>query len=187
MEYYKNSRKFVYSPSIAPMSHQGVIDAAHVAYVTRGENERKAKRARCKSTRSKPAGVSHVVAREPVQSLACHGSLNYQLHSACAAARFAFLAPHYIQKRSLVASGFPGRICTLLAVIPQPSYLYRSFSVSHFSPVTISRKPESLFNPLATNSETGLGDYHTNSSRSTRFGCRQTYARVRVCLWNLRI
>lgn len=85
-------------------------------------------------------------------SMACHSSLNWQLHSACAAARFVFLAPHCIQKRSLVAPGFPGRICTLLAVIPQPSYLCLSFSVSHFSLATLSRKPESLFNPLATNS-----------------------------------
>lgn len=76
------------------------------------------------------------------------------------------------------------RICTLLAVILQRSYicLPSSFSPRTFSPVTLSRKPESLFNPRRRNSESGLGDYHTNSAGPHASNvARHTHASGSVC------
>jgi len=76
--------------------------------------------------RSKPAGesfLSRCESRAKFSRLATAG-LNWQLHSARRRRSFRLsrssLASRRIQKRSLTASRSSGRICTLLAVIPQP-------------------------------------------------------------------
>lgn len=176
----------VYSQLIALISHQGVIDAARITRVTRGENERKTKRARCKSTRSKPARVSHLVAGEPTQSF--HG-LRWRPKLATLSPRLVSLfSLHNVSKRAVSSLHVLG-ICTLLAVILQRSYicLSPSFSPRTFSPVQPSHANPNHCWTLGNE----LGDRSRWLShqlgRSTRFEYRQTYARVRVRLWNLRI
>lgn len=65
-----------------------------------------------------------VPSREPAQSfrgLRQRPKLTTSFRSPRLVSSFSLLVPHRIQKRSLAARRSPGRICTLLAVIPQPN------------------------------------------------------------------
>lgn len=64
-----------------------------------------------------------IPSREPAQSfrgLRQRPKLATSFRSPRLVSSFSLLVPHRIQKRSLAARRSPGRICTLLAVIPQP-------------------------------------------------------------------
>lgn len=140
--------------------------------------------ARCKATRSKPAGVSRPVANAGRKvSAACDSGLNSQLHSARRGlfplSRSPRSAPY--PKAQSHYSTFSRK--DLYAFSGNPAARPRSPRTS--SLVTLSRKPKSLFNPRRR-TRIGLGDHYTAPLVHTLLMSLDIRTSG-VCLWNLRI
>lgn len=114
-------------------------------------------------------------------STACDGGLNWQLYRRDFVSLFSL---DNVSKKAVSSLRVFG-ICTLLAVILQRSYICLSVPLfllalsRRFNPLTRTRI---TVEPSATNSETGLGDYHTNSAGPHASNvARHTHASGSVC------
>lgn len=171
------------------MSRQSVTDEHNSATLSVGENERKrgvhgvgvlAKRL------DRSSQEFLVSSREPTQSFrGLRQRPKLATSFSLGVARFAFLAPrslHPCPKAQFHRPTFPARICTLLAVIPQPPP-----RLVHFSPLTLSRESRITVQPPVTNPtrlSRETASHHSTGLRTLRVSpdiCTFTGLSVEIC------